>query len=107
MQFQLSGQHIEVTQALREHVTAKIDRLTRLDDRIVSLVVVLAVDKLQQFAEGTLYVTGATLHAESAETDMYASIDVVFEKLLCQLRKHREKISDKHQREAREERLYG
>ena len=107
MQFQLSGQHIEVTQALREHVTAKIDRLTRLDDRIVSLVVVLAVDKLQQFAEGTLCVAGTTLHAESAETDMYASIDVVFDKLVCQLRKHREKISDKHQREVREERLYG
>jgi putative sigma-54 modulation protein len=54
-----------------------------------------------------LAATGATLHAEAAETDMYVSIDVMFDKLLCQLRKHREKISDKHQREARQERLYG
>lgn len=107
MQFQLSGQQIEVTQALRDHATAKLDRLTRLDDRIVSLVFVLSVDKLQQCAEGTLAVSGATLHAEAAESDMYTSIDLVFDKLVCQLRKHREKVSDKHQREAREVRMYG
>jgi putative sigma-54 modulation protein len=38
---------------------------------------------------------------------MYVSIDVLFDKLVNQLRKHREKISDKHQRETREERQYG
>ncbi|HVC16615.1 MAG TPA: HPF/RaiA family ribosome-associated protein [Rhodanobacter sp.] len=38
---------------------------------------------------------------------MYASIDELFDKLLIQLRKHREKVSDKHQREGREERLFG
>ncbi len=47
MQFQLSGQRIEVTPALRTRAEAKLDRLTRLDDRIVSLNVVLSVDKLQ------------------------------------------------------------
>ncbi|MCW8807945.1 MAG: ribosome-associated translation inhibitor RaiA [Rhodanobacter sp.] len=107
MQFQLSGQQIEVTQALRDHTTAKIDRLTRLDDKIVSLVVVLSIDKLQQCAEGTLGVSGAILHAEAAGPDMYGSIDVVFDKLVHQLQKHREKMSDKHQREARAERQYG
>ena len=107
MQFQLSGQQIEVTPALRDHATAKLDRLTRLDDKLISLVIVLSVDKLQQCAEGTLGVTGTTLHAEAAEPDMYASIDIVFDKLVSQLRKYREKVSDKHQQEARDARLYG
>lgn len=107
MQFQLSGQQIEVTQALRDHATAKLDRLTRLDEKLISLVIVLSVDKLQQCAEGTLGVNGATLHAEAAESDMYASIDVLYDKLVNQLRKHREKVCDKHQREVRQERLYG
>jgi putative sigma-54 modulation protein len=102
MQFQLSGQQIEVTPALRDHATAKLDRLTRLDDKLISLAIVLSVDKLQQCAEGTLGVSGATLHA-----DMYVSIDVLFDKLVNQLRKHREKVSDKHQQEAREARQYG
>jgi putative sigma-54 modulation protein len=107
MQFQLSGQQIEVTPALREHATAKLDRLTRLDEKILSLNVVLSVSKLQQKAEGNLSVNGSVLHAEAVESDMYASIDVLFDKLTAQLRKHRDKICDKHQREVREERQYG
>jgi putative sigma-54 modulation protein len=107
MQVQLSGQQIEVTPALRDHVNNRLDRLTRLDERILSLSIVLSVNKLQQRAEGTLNVTGSTLHAEALENDMYVSIDVLFDKLVTQLRKHREKICDKHQRAAREERLYG
>lgn len=107
MQVQLSGQQIEVTPALRDHVNSRLDRLTRLDERILSLSIVLSVNKLQQRAEGTLAVTGSTLHAEALENDMYVSIDVLFDKLVTQLRKHREKMCDKHQRSAREERLYG
>jgi putative sigma-54 modulation protein len=102
MQLHLSGQQIDVTPALRDHVTAKLDRLTRLDDRIVSLNVILSVDKLQQRAEGTMSVTGNMLHAEASGTDMYASIDMLFDKLLNQLRRYREKLCDKHPREVRE-----
>ena len=107
MHFQLSGQQIEVTPALREHATAKLDRLTRLDDKLLTLSIVLSVDKLRQRADGTLGVIGSTLRAEATEADMYASIDVLFDKLVSQLRKYREKVSDKHQQEAREARQYG
>ncbi|RDS83055.1 ribosome-associated translation inhibitor RaiA [Dyella monticola] len=107
MQFQLSGQKIDVTPALRSHVETKLDRLTRLDDRIVSLNVVLSVNKLQQRAEGSVKVVGNMLHAEATENDMYASIDVLFDKLVDQLRRYREKLCDKHQREVREIRQFG
>jgi putative sigma-54 modulation protein len=107
MQFQLSGQQIEVTPALREHATAKLDRLTRLDDKLKSLTIVLSIDKLQHRADGTLNAIGTTLHAEATEPDMYASIDILFDKLVNQLRRHREKVVDKHQRDVRDVRQYG
>lgn len=109
MQFQLSGQHVDITEAMRAHVTDQLDRLTRLDDRLTSLAVVLSLDKLQQKAEGTLHTSsGALLHAEAFEPDMYISIDMMFDKLVTQLRKHREKVCDKHKAEVRrDERLYG
>jgi putative sigma-54 modulation protein len=107
MQFQLSGQQIEVTPALRDHATAKLDRLTRLDDKLKSLTIVLSIDKLQHRADGTLNAIGTTLHAEATEPDMYASIDLLFDKLVNQLRRHREKVADKHQRDVRDERQYG
>jgi putative sigma-54 modulation protein len=106
MQFQLSGQQIEVTQSLRAHVASKLDRLTRLDDRLTSIAVVLSLDNYKHFAEATLRTAGNSLHAEASETDMYASIDIMFEKLLTQLRKHREKICNKHKQEVRDERQY-
>lgn len=99
MQFQLSGQRIEVTEALRNHAEGKLDRLTRLDDRIISLNIVLSMDKLQQCAEGTLKVAGKTLQTKATENDMYVSIDKMFDTLLTQLRRHREKLCDKHQHE--------
>lgn len=107
MQFQISGQQIDVTPALRQHVESRLDRLQRLDDKLVSIAVILSVDKLQHRADATLGVTGATLHAEAAEADMYASIDALFDKLVAQLRRHREKIVDKHHRSARVEPQYG
>lgn len=107
MQFQLSGQQIEVTPALRAHATAKLDRLTRLDDKLKSLTIVLSVDKLQHRADGTLNAVGTSLHAQAMEGDMYASIDLLFDKLVGQLRRYREKVAEKHQRAVREERQIG
>ncbi len=107
MQFQLSGQQIVVTPALRDHTSSKLDRLTRLDDKVSRLAVVLSIDNLRHCADGTLTTAGTTLHAQAAEADMYASIDVLFDKLAAQLRKHRDKLADKHQRQVREERQFG
>lgn len=101
MQVQLSGHQIEVTPALRDHVQSKLDRLSRHFDNITSLNVVLSVEKLQQRAEGTLNAAGCSLHAEAIDGDMYASIDLLMDKLDAQLRKHKEKLTDHHRAEAR------
>jgi putative sigma-54 modulation protein len=107
MQFQLTGQQIEVTPALRAHAESRLDRLTRLDDRCQGLSMVLSIDKLQHCAEATLSTSGAALHAAACGADMYASIDMVFDKLAAQLRRHRDKITDKHPQEARDARQVG
>lgn len=107
MQFQLTGQQIEVTPALRAHAESRLDRLTRLDERCQGLTMVLSIDKLQHCADATLSTTGAALHAAACGADMYASIDLVFDKLAAQLRRHRDKVTDKHPQEAREARQIG
>lgn len=102
MHVQITGQHLEITEALRAYVHARLERLTKMDERLVNLTVVMSVDKLEQKAEGTLNCAGATLHAEAIDADMYNSIDQLFDRLAAQLRKHREKVADKHQYEARQ-----
>ena len=102
MQIQISGHQIEITQALRDHVQSRLNRLEKYFDNVTSLAVVLSVEKLQHRAEATLSAAGRTLHAEASDGDMYASIDALLDKLVAQLRKHKAKLTAHHRSEGRE-----
>ena len=102
MQIQISGHQIEITQALREHVQNRLNKLDKYFDNVTSLAVVLSVEKLVHRAEATLAVSGRTLHAEASDGDMYASIDTLLDKLVAQLRKYKEKLTAHHREEGRE-----
>jgi putative sigma-54 modulation protein len=43
--------------------------------------------------------TGNTIFAESTEDNMYAAIDSLIDKLDRQVKKHKEKLTDHHQKE--------
>jgi putative sigma-54 modulation protein len=61
---------------------------------------VLTVEKLEHKAEATVNVSGNTLHADAIESDMYAAIDSLVDKLSRQVIKYKEKLTDHHAREA-------
>ncbi|CAI8923089.1 ribosome hibernation-promoting factor, HPF/YfiA family [Methylocaldum szegediense] len=92
MQISITGHHVEVTEALRNYVLEKMQRIERHFDRIVDVHVVLAVEKLVQKAEATVQVDGASLFAREEHEDLYAAIDGMVDKLDRQIIKHKEKI---------------
>ena len=94
MQLNISGHHIDITSALREYVTSKMERLERHFDHVTNIHVVLSVEKLHQKAEATLHASGANLFANAKHEDMYAAIDALTDKLDRQIKKHKEKIKD-------------
>lgn len=100
MQLNLSGHHVEITEPMREYVQTKLNRVERLFDQVTDINCVLTVDKLRHRAEATVNVAGAQLFANATEENMYAAIDILIDKLGSQLRKHKEKITDHHAREA-------
>jgi len=100
MNLNIAGHHIEVTDALRDYVTSKLDRVIRHFDNVTSAHVVLSVEKLLQKAEITLHVKGKDIFAFSTEADLYAAIDGRGDKHDRQVVKHKEKISD-HGRDKR------
>ncbi len=93
MQINLTGHHIEVTDALRSYVQTKLERLSRHFDHVINAHVILSVEKLAQKAEATLYVNGGKLFADSVHEDMYAAIDALVDKLDRQVLRHKEKKS--------------
>ena len=96
MQINITGHHVDVTQALRAYVTEKMQKLTRHFDQVNSIHVILNVEKLQQQAEATVNAGGRTLFATETATDMYASIDGLVDKLDRQVRRYKDRITDHH-----------
>ena len=97
MNLNISGHHLDLTTPLRDYVTAKIKRIERHFDHLINADVILSVEKLRHKAEATVHASGADLHAEAVvESDMYAAIDALMDKLDQQTRKHKEKLRHHH-----------
>jgi putative sigma-54 modulation protein len=94
MNINITGHHVEVTPALRDYVTGKVDRVIRHFDQVTSVHVVLSVEKLRQKAEITLHVKGKDIYADADDADLYAAIDALADKLDRQVLKHKEKSSN-------------
>ena len=91
MQVNLTGHHVDVTEALRGYVDEKIARLERHFDHVTNVHVILSVEKLSKKAEATVHIAGADVFADSVHEDMYAAIDALADKLDRQLIKHKQK----------------
>lgn len=100
MQLTITGHHIDVTPALKSKVESKLAKLERHFDHLTDVHCVLTVEKLEHKAEATVHLTGGTIHADATEEDMYAAVDALVDKLSRQVRKHKEKLTDHHAREA-------
>ena len=101
MNLTISGHHLEVTPALREYVTSKLERVTRRFDQVVEARVLLSIEnqkekERRQRAECTLGVKGNDLHAESSHQDMYAAIDDLVDKLDRQIIRYKDKLQSHH-----------
>ena len=92
MQLNISGHHLDITDAIRDYVTNKMGRLERHNDRITSVTVILSVDKLIQKAEAKVHGSGKEFFADSEDEDLYAAIDSLVDKLDRQLIKRKEKL---------------
>jgi len=97
MIYNIRGQHVEVTAALKDYAEKKLSRLEKYFDPSITSEVnaTLSVTKGQHIVEVTIPISGMFLRAEERSTDMYASIDLVVDKLERQIRKHKTKLNRK------------
>lgn len=93
MQINITGQHVELTDSLQEYVDTKFQKLERFFEHITNVHVILKVEKLNHIAEATVHVSQNDIHALAEEENMYVAIDVLVDKLVRQLTKHKEKLS--------------
>lgn len=94
MQIEISGQHMDVTPALREYVIQKFERIERHFDHVSKTHVVMQVEKTRHLIEGTIHAAGHSLHAKAEAEDMYSAIDSLTDKLDRQVVKMKEKSTN-------------
>ncbi|WP_139488245.1 ribosome hibernation-promoting factor, HPF/YfiA family [Brevibacillus dissolubilis] len=95
MRQNIRGEHMEVTPALKEYVTTKLNRLDRYELPTQEGRVTMRVLKKKHIVEVTIPAAGMIFRAEEACEDMYAAIDKVIDKLERQARKYKTRVNRK------------
>jgi putative sigma-54 modulation protein len=101
MKLVIQGKNMEVTEAIREYVEQKIDKAVSHFQALTTEVDVhLSVARnhriaSSQSAEVTVYANGTIIRAEEKSESLYASIDLVADKISRKLRKFKERKSDR------------
>ena len=98
MNYNIRGENIEVTPALREYTEKKIAKLERYFTETptanVNVNLKTYTDKKGK-VEVTIPMPNLVLRAEEVHDDMYAAIDLIADKLERQIRKHKTKVNRK------------
>ncbi|WP_373547454.1 ribosome hibernation-promoting factor, HPF/YfiA family [Chamaesiphon sp.] len=104
MKLVLQSKNIDITDAIRDYVNQKIEKaVSHFEQLTTEIDINLSVAKnpriaASQVAEVTIYANGTTIRAEEASEDLYASIDLVADKISRQLRKYKERNFTKKDR---------
>ena len=102
MRIYVNGKNIEITDAIKAYVKEKLGKVTTHYDQITGLDVILSVVKNpaaseKHVTEVSCKLNTGVIHLEEAAESMYASIDLLADKLDRQVKKHKDKslYSDK------------
>ncbi len=96
MNLNMTGHHLEITPSIRDYVSSKMTRINRHFDHVIDVSMILSVEKLRQKIEANVHLSGKDIFVESENSDMYAAIDLLVDKLDRQIIKHKEKVKNKH-----------
>ena len=94
MNYIISGKNIEVTDALKQAIYEKLERIEKFFGEDTAAQVTLSVDKDRQKIEVTIPMKGHPIRAEQASDNMYVSIDLVVEIIERQVTRHKKRILD-------------
>ena len=99
MKTRISARHFELTPELKDLAEENFASLERYYNNIVSVHLILDVEKHRKMAETQIKVYGQTISSTEESGDMYASIEAVFDKAREQLKKYKGKLKQKNPRE--------
>ncbi len=95
MHVHVTFRHLESSQAVKDYVESKTEKFKKFLHEPIEVHVVLEVQKLSHIAEMNVSAKDVKYNALVEESsNLYASIDLVSEKIERQLRKHKEIVKE-------------
>ncbi len=105
LNYNVRGENIEVTPAIRDYVESKVGKIEKYFDEVPEAnahVNLKVYSDRQGKAEVTIPLPNIVLRAEETSPDLYGSIDLVSDKLERQIRKYKTKVNRKFRRQTAE-----
>jgi putative sigma-54 modulation protein len=96
----VTGRNLELTPALKDYLVDKLQRSQKHFDSALNITALLSVSKNpsvaeSQTAEVTIKLNGSVIRGQESTENMYASIDLVADKIERQLRKYKTRYYQK------------
>ena len=91
MQIAVTFRHMETDEGVKGYVKGKVQRLQKYIENPREVHVVLSAEKFRHIAEITIIGNGMRLNSQGRDSDLYAAIDQMVEKMERQIRERREK----------------
>jgi putative sigma-54 modulation protein len=98
MHLELRGKNIDLTPAISDYVTRKLGKLDRYFGEIEAQVA-LSVEKGRHIVEVTIPIDGLLLRGEESSASLYASVDLVLDKLERQIHKYKTRVNRRMRRD--------
>ncbi len=95
MQIAVTFRHIEPNEGMKDYVKEKVEKLEKYFENPREVHVVLSSEKFRQIAEITVISDGMTLNSQGRDSDLYAAIDQMVDKIERQVRERRGKVKRK------------
>lgn len=100
MQINVRSHHVDITPALKEYSEKKMQKLEKYFENIQEILVELDIlstsdENKRQVAMATIWASQTIIRAKESSKDMYSSIDMIFDKLEIQLKKHKDKLKSR------------
>lgn len=98
MKIIISGKKLELTDGIKTAIEDKLGKLDIYLNPETEVKVTVSAKKSTQKVEVTIIpISGPIIRAEDSEENLYAAIDVVYDKLKKQIRRYKSKLQDRHQ----------
>jgi len=103
MEILIRGNKVEITDSMKSYVKEKLSKLDKyLVDQKAKATVLVKVRSYSQKVEVTIPLKTLILRAEEEQSDFYAAVDLIINKLERQIRKNKAKLESRNKSKTKE-----